>query len=571
MKKLFLLLILLPFTTQAGSFMDPIKASEVAKRWFSFKGGANSNMTVNSCHAVFDTLSSDSITKFFNGTEPYKDIYFASQKPVCYLFNVSSTNGKKICIMVGADSMYTPPIVIYTFADVEQGFQSSFHPRAWTIQDPFAASDDWMRMAVYRMKVDIENMVQYDKYSVQWSSFFGQNNDLLGNVMCYQQGQYLEDGNANPNSVYTYVDVDKPSIFETKQSSRWGYKAPYFRGSPCSESNNMGCVPLALAQIQKYYRWPKAPNKNGFVPFTYNCYDKTKPVVNTGFDYDFDNWHYEDMAFRLRTCAIHLIYPPYIQEKGFCPTCADNTNPEQIIGTNREIEATSKISVGTAGLFNDIQAFNFIERLDASYIIEEGSGVYLQNPINNPLDFVMTNKLNYNATKYVNYYFNNQSLIAKLDTVLLFQLYKNRPMPISIYYNGGHMIVATGYECRKFFTFAWGRGGEDDHLRLYFFSPPNPNLYKNLPINFQKSVYDIQLWKDIFPDCSSLLSSDNVTLNLQQQKASYNQVRNRLFIEGTMDTKSDYMGFAGSEITIQNEFEAAKGSTLYLNIETCGQ
>lgn len=551
----------------AGTFMNPLKAYEVARRWFSFKGSATGAFTVTSSFAVFDTLYSDSITKFFSGAEPYKDIYF-TQKPTCYLFNLTSSNSKKLCIMVGADSMYTPPIVLYTISNVENPVPSSFHPNAYVTHNQESAVDDWMRGVIFRMKLDIDNQMQYDSYSTQWQAFLTGNNDDLSGAVC-AQGPISGNGEIppppDPNNIFSYIDLDLPSIFETKQTSRWSYKNPYFKRGPCLDWNNMGCVPLAAGQVCNYYKWPKAPNFNGLRPLKFFCPNWLTHRGDTTYDYDFDNWHYEDMAFRLANC--HLFDPKYPTYWGQCPTCADSNN--DVIAPNYQVDAVSKLILGVSGIINDGQSFDFHYNDTTG---NEGKGVYLDT-IGNPLVNFLKRFNQYNNVKYADVgYDYNPWYNKRIDTILLYQLHKKRPSLIALYgVNSGHMVVSTGYECKKYFTFAWGRGGQDDQLRLYIFHPAIISQYKLWPANYLINPYYITIYKDLYPNCPILASSDQINLNLPRKKASFNQVRRSLEIEGNMDSESDYMGFAGESITIQNEFEAAKGSTLYLTIETCGQ
>jgi len=123
-----------------------------------------------------------------------------------------------------------------------------------------------------------------------------------------------------PNDEILSSEPDVPSLFETNKSSRWAYWQGYNQELP---NGNEICVPLAMAQIIKYYKFPTQGINN-------NSYLWNNQLLSIDFS---NQWYnYNNMPFRLTYCA-----------KG-TETCNDNsweiipgTTDEQISEISRYI------------------------------------------------------------------------------------------------------------------------------------------------------------------------------------------------------------------------------------------
>ena len=98
--------------------------------------------------------------------------------------------------------------------------------------------------------------------------------------------EYVDDvraGKAAPIARTKKTVVPVPPLITTA----WNQHTPY--NSYCPERNGKltiaGCVPIALAQIMKYYEWPKA----GHGTCTATIYPSTKVSITLGEEYDWKN------------------------------------------------------------------------------------------------------------------------------------------------------------------------------------------------------------------------------------------------------------------------------------------
>ena len=60
------------------------------------------------------------------------------------------------------------------------------------------------------------------------------------------------------------LDADKESVLPLLGELRWGQRAPYNSKLPSKDNKRVvvGCVPLAMAMVMKYYEWPKQGTSN---------------------------------------------------------------------------------------------------------------------------------------------------------------------------------------------------------------------------------------------------------------------------------------------------------------------
>lgn len=88
------------------------------------------------------------------------------------------------------------------------------------------------------------------------------------------------------------LDVDKEPVPPLLGEIRWGQKAPYNSKVPSKDNKRVvvGCVPLAMAMVMKYYEWPKQGKSNIYFEtegkkFHFDCKEFTPQWEQYKYDY----------------------------------------------------------------------------------------------------------------------------------------------------------------------------------------------------------------------------------------------------------------------------------------------
>ncbi|GAB1454129.1 hypothetical protein MASR2M47_41850 [Draconibacterium sp.] len=267
-----------------------------------------------------------------------------------------------------------------------------------------------------------------------------------------------------------------PSLFETTQSSRWAGWYPYSIEMPYQNGAN-GCVPGAMAQIMKYYKFPL----KGSGSHSYTWYDLSNPVT-LSVSFDSILFDYGNMPFRLTYCGN---------------------------GTNNCNEGSFDIIPGvTVDQMSEISKLKYYCGLTVNMVWQgqntTGGGTY-----GNPGDWVqaMEDHFNYSSNwTYLNENYISQNHEA-FKASLRDELTNGRPVLFAYYgsgYSNGHALVLDGYEDDDYFHFAFGRGGAEDTY-YYLFSTDDDDLHGALPYTaYYKATIGIE------PNCTTV---SNLNLN----------------------------------------------------------
>jgi hypothetical protein len=337
------------------------------------------------------------------------------------------------------------------------------------------------------------------------------------------------------------IQTTVPSLFETAQSSRWAYWKPYFNQAPPAQTQfnegNNGCVPIAVSQIMKYFKYPLIGTGTGS---GYNNNTYFTQQINSFFDYDL-------MPFRLTYCGN---------------------------GTNNCNEGSFNIIPGVT------QA-----NLDEVGKIQYNAGLAVQmwwlgmgNPPN-PGTYGSTNNWVSEMADHFYYtpptssdYWDSSEITASTSgfkTGLRNSLNSGYPAFFRYQSNpdgNGHVVVIDGYENDNYFHFAMGCGGATDAY-YYLFSSDNDGVHLPRP---SINLWGLNACLNIHPNCPPT-----------QNKTVSNKVisnGNSELIQSGLDLMIDHVTIqsggravlrADHAIVISNDFEVALGGEILMVCKPC--
>ncbi len=478
MKYLFVILMCIFSFHSFSEKITKTKAEKIAKNWSAMYLGKSKTDVVkeNSCYFKYDNDTS------------------------MYIFNLND-NG---FIIVSSDD-HTYPVLAYS---VDNNIDLSYiSPQL----------NDWLKY--------YSEMIKFNKKEKR-------------DISIKNKWEQIENGATTKNVLATVS-----SLFETNQSSRWAGWRPYFNQAPQAQSQFYegydGCVPMALAQIMKYFKYPligtgTGGGKNNGVDFTQN--------INCFFDYN-------QLPFRLT----------------YCGNGTNNCNEgsyDIIPGiTQSQIDEVGKI-LYNAGL---AVGMKWLGMGDPSQTSTGTTG--------SSYDWVtgMANHFYYVAPNDNDYWGEGEITgnTSGFKTGLRNSL--NSGYPILFRYNQhsdgrGHVVVIDGYENDEFFHFAVGRGGADDAY-YYLFSSDNDGVHLPRPyIN----LFGLHACMNIHPDCPPVQNKTVTNKTITNGSGDLIQSGNDLLVDHFIIQPGGRAVLrANQSIIISNDFEVALGGEIWMVCKPC--
>ncbi|GHT78886.1 hypothetical protein AGMMS50262_22000 [Bacteroidia bacterium] len=314
--------------------------------------------------------------------------------------------------------------------------------------------------------------------------------------------------------------VNVPSLFETYQTSRWAGWNVYDSEFPGGTADNT-CVPLAMAQIIKYWKFPIQGQGS------YN-----------GMDFSRQRYDYGMMPFRLTYCGNSA-------KGGICDDGSFDVIPGVTVAHIQEVSRliyhcaiTVNWSNGGTGGAPDTWVGKLVNYFNYS------SGFIYRN------DSYIAN--------------NNEAFKSDLRNELM----NKRPILFNYFgpgWTAGHAVVIDGVENDNYFHFAMGRGGSED-VYYYLFDLDNDNVHNKSPYSsYYRAVYGIQ------PNCpqSGTVNLNNMVISSSQSQSylSNDKINITNFVVengGQMTVK------AANEVNLGTGFEIKLGSDVLITTGLCG-
>jgi hypothetical protein len=348
----------------------------------------------------------------------------------------------------------------------------------------------------------------------------------------------IENGNMTKS-----VQATVQSLFETNSSSRWAGWRPYFNQAPQAQSQyyegHNGCVPMALAQIMKYFKYPLigtglGEGHNNGVYFTQN--------INCIFDYS-------QMPFRLTYCG---------NGTNNCNEGSFNIIPGVVQSQIDEVgkiqfNAGLAVAMNWIGMGNDSTTSTGTIGTTQDWVTEMANHFYYTSPTSSDYwsEFEIT------------------ASTSGFKTGLRNSL--NNGYPILFRYNQhsdgrGHVVVIDGYENDEFFHFSVGRGGADDAY-YYLFSSDNDGIHLPRPYI---SIGGLNSCMNIHPNCPPAQNKTVTNKTITNGNGELIQSGNDLLIDHfTVQSGGRTVLRATQSIIISNDFEVALGGEIWMICKPC--
>jgi hypothetical protein len=337
-------------------------------------------------------------------------------------------------------------------------------------------------------------------------------------------GSTLESRIDEIQSQFQMATTTVPSLFESKQTSRWAYWLPYAQEFPNQNAENC-CVPLAMAQIMKYYRFPvQGVGSHGGTDFSKEWFDFTQ------------------MPFRLTYCG-----------NGF-PNCN---------------EGSFDILPGITDV-NKKEISNLIYKCAIAVDMQwNGGGTF-----GNPGDWVgkMSQYFNYSS----NWTFCDFSYISNnketFKASLRNELINGRPILFNYIgpnFSHSHALVIDGVENDNYFHFATGDGGYLDAY-YYLFDYDSDGIHSQSPYyTYYRAAYGI------IPNCSTsnILNLNNITISIGMNtvyQANDKIDLSNFIVDGDGTNGGRLTLQAQNEINFNSGFEVKTGAEIFIVMQKCG-
>jgi len=337
-------------------------------------------------------------------------------------------------------------------------------------------------------------------------------NKSLGNAVKFDMENNIKKISFMSSSTPSTV----PSLFETYHTSRWAYWGPYDSAFPYQTNGNI-CVPLAMAQIVKFYQYPiQGTGSYG------------------GIDFSRQFYNYSEMPFRLTYCG----------NNAYGGLCDDGT-------------------FGIIPGITDTQINNVSTLIYHCGVIVEtdGTGTY-----GTPLGWIGKMVQYFNYSPSFNY--RNETYIANNNSAfkeeLRNEILNKRPVLFAYYsLSSGHAVVIDGYENNDYFHFAIGSGGSAD-LYYYLFDVDSDGVH----LETSHTLY-YRAATGIQPNCPTVsdLTLNNVSFSDSKQYEATNSV-----VANTVSVLSGgrIAIQAGSFIQLNPGFEIQSGAEGIFIVKQCG-
>lgn len=365
------------------------------------------------------------------------------------------------------------------------------------------------------------------------------------NLALFAQGKVLRTS-ATDQIASTGQRASVPPLLTTTRSSSWGnlgsnddYFIPYGDG-------NLTCVPVAMAQLMKYYKYPRV----GIGTKSYTLYNKQtfRDCTLVG-NFSKTIFNYDQMCFRLDSI--------YLNPNGTWL----RTDP--IFGVTENNKREIGKLVYNAGIAVDMHWAGIVPNGEA--------GTYLGSV--NPSKWA-DSLIKYFRYSKVSDYMNHNTDPDICKTKLRAELIAGRPILFN-YYPEGHAVLIDGYENNNYFHVVNGGDGLGDiYYRLY--NIDNDGVHPIPRVNgFEFYAAFVQ------PNCGSLptsINQQNVTLaagdvQLYQTTGTATFGGTGTFTLGANSGSVEgakAVIVAANSITFKAGFKSTTGSTLIAKIEGCG-
>lgn len=334
--------------------------------------------------------------------------------------------------------------------------------------------------------------------------------------------------NSNPSTALKSGGASVPSLFEGNQTSRWATWDPYDILTPGSDGSN-GCVPIAIAQICKYWKHPK----QGIGSTSYNQLFEGTTYTHSITHSD-HLYNYDLMPFRLTYC-------------GNGEENCDEGSFDIIPGvTSEQINEVAKIFYhsGLAVRKEWWGEPTFGTPSDWAQEMEDHLG------FDSNWNYWSTTDISNNPTGF------KSTLRTEIDN--------DRPV---LFRYDQHAVVINGYEDDDYFHMAYGRGGFSDAY-YYLFTSDADGVHPQVP-----TTTGFKAATNLKPDCNipvnTTITSDLSSTSVAAYQAS-STISISSTIEGTGSSGANIAFYAEDGITFSSGFEIELGAQLLLNIETCG-
>jgi hypothetical protein len=388
-------------------------------------------------------------------------------------------------------------------------------------------------------KVDLKKIEpEFESWLNYYSEMIVHNKTQKNNAKAKQKWSEIETAN-NLKSMLLSVT----SLFESTGSSSWAVWYPYYNKAPQSTyaQGTNGCVPGRLAEIMKYYRYPRIGNGS-------NTYSYDGVTISENFN---KIYHYEDMPYRLTYCGnghptcndgsfdiIPGITQNNINEVGWLQYHAGVSVEMMWLGDRGHPDS---VSTGTFGVTEDwVQSL--VDYFNYSPDYDYWSGSRIQNSTS---DF-------------------KSKVRENLDD----------DMPILFRYatdNSGHAVIIDGYEDDDFFHIIFGRGGYMNGY-YYLFSSDADGIHEPRPYI---DKWGLNATCDIYPDCpiQNDVYYSNQSFTISEGRLL--EAKENLFISNTTVPGDGSDGArlvlrAANSVNITSDFEVQLGAQMAIFVETCG-
>jgi len=378
-----------------------------------------------------------------------------------------------------------------------------------------------------------------DPTNVQLTSWFNSYTEKIAYVVNNKEDNanentlkewiYIENFDNSPSALKAGGDNEE-SLFERYGTSRWAGWDPYDILTPDS-NGSLGCVPLAVSQICKYWKHPK----QGAGSTSYNQYydgtTYTHSITHSDHIYNYDL-----MPFRLTYCG---------NGEENCDEGSFATIPGI---TNEQINEVAKLfyhnglavhmtwfgAGGTAG-----SCSTWAQEMEDHLGFDSNWNYWSSSAIsNNPTGFKSTLRTDID---------NERPILFRYDS---------------------HAVVIDGYEDDDYFHMAFGRGGSSDAY-YYLFTSDADGVHPQVP-----TMTGYQAATNLKPDCN-ISANTNITTDIASTTVAAYQASNTISISSTIcgsgSSGANIAFYAGEGVTLSEGFEIDLGAQMLVNIETCGE
>lgn len=339
------------------------------------------------------------------------------------------------------------------------------------------------------------------------------------------------------------IQLTIPSLFESTNSSRWAYWKPYFNQAPPAQSQfnegHNGCVPMGVAQVMKYFKYPLIGTGTGS---GYNNGNYFTQNINCFFNYDL-------MPFRLT----------------YCGNGTNNCND----GSFNIIPGVTQANIDEVGKIQYIAGL----AVEMHWIGMGNPATTTSGTFGNTNDWVtaMSNHFYYTTPTSSDHWneFEISSNTSGFKNGLRSSL--NNGYPILFRYDSsssgdGHLVVIDGYENDDFFHFSMGWGGAQDAY-YYLFSSDYDGIHLPRP---HISLWGLDACMNIRPNCPPPQDRTVTNIAIPNGGGSLIQSGNDLLIDHvSIQSGGRAVLRADNSILISSDFEVALGGEILMICKPC--